>query len=296
MLPPLGSRVSLRYRLPEGEVPPHTDVVGHVERADATVGVRTRHGDLVEVAADDVLAVRVIPEMPVRTSQIRNLEHAAALAWPGTEHVWLDGWFLRFGDGQTRRANSAVPVEAWASPATVPAIVDWYGARGVTPLLAAPDRLLRLRPDVPVDGANAVLVADVAPGPPAASVVITDAPDENWRSVDPRAVPDEVLTAVVDGVVAFATIEGVAAARGAVTSAPDGTRWVGLSAVHVVESARRGGHGRAICDALLAWGAGHGATRAYVQVLDDNAAALRLYAAMGFRTQHGSRYVDARRL
>ncbi len=109
-LPAPGTRVSLRYRLPAGSLPPHTDVVGHLVAAGPTVRVRTKRGDVVDIAAADVVAVRVVPEVPVRTGEIRNLEHAAALGWPGTEQQWLDGWLLRYGLGSTRRANSAVPL------------------------------------------------------------------------------------------------------------------------------------------------------------------------------------------
>lgn len=294
MLPPVGTRVSLRYRLPAGEVPPHTDVVGHVEDAGPVVRIRTRRGEVVAIAADDVLAVRVVPEMPVRTSQIRNLEQAAALAWPGVEHEWLDGWLLRFGHGSTRRANSAVPLASWATHTALPAIERWYGARGVDPVLAVPDRLFRVADAVPTDGENDVLVADVVGRAMPAGVRTTGAPDAGWRAVNPRDVPDDVLVAVVDGEVTFATIEGTAAGRGALTSAPDGTRWLGITAVHVAPDARRRGAGRTLCEALLAWGADRGADRAYVQVLTDNAPALGLYAGLGFRTHHRSRYVDAR--
>ena len=95
-------------------------------------------------------------------------------------------------------------------------------------------------------------------------------------------MPVDVLTAVIDGEVAFATNAGAAVGRAAVTTAPDGARWVGLSAVHVVEEARRRGLARGLCSALLSWGGERGATRAYVQVLADNTAAIRLYESMGF--------------
>ena len=81
--------------------------------------------------------------------------------------------------------------------------------------------------------------------------------------------------------------------RAAVTAAPDGTRWVGLSAVRVADQQRRRGHARRLCSALLAWGAERGATRAYVQVLVDNRAGIALYESMDFTTQHRSRYLDA---
>lgn len=297
MLPPEGKRVSLRYRLPEGSSQrPFTDVIGHVERSGPEIAVRTRHGELVTIDARVVLAFRVIPEQPVRTSQIRNLEHAAALGWPGTEQHWIDGWLLRYGGGHTRRANSAVPLEAWASPAAVPAIVDWYAARGVPPLIAAPDRLFRVPPGVPTDGENQVMVG--RPGRMTAwpGYDVAPRPNELWRAVDPRGVPDDVLTSVIDGEVAFATDPGVAAARGAITQAPDGTRWVGLSAVHVLEGERRKGRGRGVCQAVLNWAHRQGATRAYVQTEVGNDAGVDLFEAMGFTTQHRVRYVDARNL
>jgi GNAT superfamily N-acetyltransferase len=127
-------------------------------------------------------------------------------------------------------------------------------------------------------------------------VTIAARPDDDWLRLYRREVPVDVLTAVIDGEVAFATIADAAVGRGAVTESPDGTRWIGLSAVHVVETARRRGRARAVCEALLAWGAGRGATRAYVQVLAHNTAATRLYESMGFVVQHRSRYVDARSL
>jgi RimJ/RimL family protein N-acetyltransferase len=51
-----------------------------------------------------------------------------------------------------------------------------------------------------------------------------------------------------------------------------------------------------VCAALQTWGADHGAERVYVQVLEDNHAAIALYASMGFGLHHQLRYIDARRL
>ena len=41
-LPSVGTRVSIRYRLPAGSDEPMTDVVGHLEAVDARAGVRTK--------------------------------------------------------------------------------------------------------------------------------------------------------------------------------------------------------------------------------------------------------------
>ena len=95
----------VRYRLPAGSVPPLTDVIGELRAVGPTLSVLTKRGDVVNIAAADVVAIKALAAAPVRTGDIRNLEHAAALAWPGVEHEWLDGWLLRFGFGNTRRAN-----------------------------------------------------------------------------------------------------------------------------------------------------------------------------------------------
>jgi GNAT superfamily N-acetyltransferase len=284
----------VRYRLPAGSVPPLTDVIGHLESIGPTLRVRTKRGDLVDVAAADVVAIKALASAPVRTGDIRNLEHAAALAWPGVEHEWLGGWLLRFGHGSTRRANSAVPLDV-PTGGGVSTLIDWYATRGPAPLVAAPDRLLRVPPGVPTDGENLVMTGDVTTQRRSA-VSIAARPDDEWLRLYRREVPVDVLTAVIDGEVAFATAAGAAVGRAAVTTAPDGTRWVGLSAVHVTDGVRRRGLARGLCHALLAWAAEQGATRAYVQVLADNTAATRLYESMGFVVHHRSRYVDARSL
>jgi ribosomal protein S18 acetylase RimI-like enzyme len=292
-LPAVGTRVSLRYRLPAGSVPPLSDVVGHLLDVGPTLRVRDKRGDVVTVAAVDVVSIRPLSAMPVRTSEIRNLEHAAALAWPGVEQQWIDGWLLRFGHGSTRRGNSAVPLLPWPRP-DLSAIVDWYAARGASPLIAAPDRLFRVPPGQPTDGENIVMARQLTGlvAPDAPNVALTSRPDDDWLAVHPRGVPIDVLTAVVDGEVAFASLAGAAVGRCAVTVAPDGTRWAGLSSVHVAEGARRRGLARALCEALLGWAVERGATRAYVQVLTDNAAATTLYEAMGFGVHHRSRYLS----
>lgn len=295
-LPPVGSRVMIRYRLPAGAEPPLNDVVGHVLEAGTTIRVRTKRGDVVDVGADEVVVLKVLSAVPVRTADIRNLEHAAALAWPGLEQRWHRGWLLRAAGGHTHRGNSAVPLGFEADASALPSIVDWYAARGLTPWLSLPDRLYRLadgEPHLETVVMTRRLDADVKA---AAYGTLAAVPDDEWLRVYQRDVPVEVLTAVVDGEVVFGSIRGTAVGRAAVTTSPDGTSWIGLSAVRVDEAQRRRGHARRLCAALLAWGAEHGATRAYLQVLADNPAASTLFESMGFFIQHRSRYVSAETL
>lgn len=269
-------------------------MIGYLDAVAPHVQVRTKSGEVIEITPDDIVSVRELSHTPVRTSEIRALEHAAAMAWPGTEQQWLDGWFLRAGDGFTSRANSAVPLDFSAQIRSVPAIVDWYAQRGLSAWLALPERLLPVR-RVGVNPTR-VLVRDVACAGDAGTVQLGERPDARWLAIFEREVPVDVLTAVVDGDVVFASVADTAVGRGAVTSAPDGTAWLGISAVRVVPDRRGQGHARAVCSALLRWGAQHGAQRCYVQVLDDNAPAIALYASMGFRRHHSHLYVAARTL
>jgi N-acetylglutamate synthase len=303
-LPPPGTRVAIRYHRPRGSVPPTTDVVGHLVEVDPALSVRTKAGDVVEIAAADVVSLRVVPEIPVRNPDIRRLEHAAAMAWPGVEQHWLDGWLCRAGGGSTYRANSAVPLGVSAKLDAVPAIVEWYRRRGLTPKLAVPDRLVRLPSGVAGERETLVMVAPATASDrnrclmsPAQrlqpTVTLSPVPDAEWLRLYRRDVPVAVLTAVVDGEVVFAARAGAGVGRGAVTVAPDGTRWAGLSAVHVVADQRGRGHARALCAALLCWAAERRAIRAYVQVRTDNGPAIALYESLGFTAHHRSRYVAA---
>jgi GNAT superfamily N-acetyltransferase len=294
-LPAVGVRVMIRYRLPAGSEPPLSDVVGHLVAVGPRLRVRTRHGDIVDVGVDDVVVLKELPPATMRTSDIRKVEHASALAWPGLEQRWVNGWLLRAAGGHTHRANSAVPLGFEADASALPEIVAWYAERGLTPWLSVPDRLYRLA-DAPPHLETVVMTCEIGVEKPSSAAAFAGTPDAEWLRLYRRDVPVDVLTAVLDGEVVFATISGAAVGRAAVTTAPDGGRWVGLSAVRVDKKARSQGLARDLCSALLGWGAERGATRGYVQVLVDNTVAAGLYGSMGFEVQHRSRYVDARNL
>jgi N-acetylglutamate synthase len=270
--PEPGTRVTVRYRRARGSVPPLTDAVGHLLAVDPLVRVRTKTGAVVEFAPADAVALRVLTDAPVRTSEIRALEHAAAAAWPGVERAWLDGWLLRAGPGAGLAANSAVPLDISAHITAVPEIIAWYERRGLTPRLAIPDRLLRPPPGATVEHTEQVLVRDVSTGgEPGPDVTLSAGPP----------------AAVLDGELMFGTHPGGAVARAALTGAPDGTRWVGLLAISAPD--KQGA--AAVCKALLAWGAGRGATRGYL--VADDTGATNLADSLGFRLHHRRRYIRA---
>ncbi|SKR17273.1 putative acetyltransferase [Mycobacteroides abscessus subsp. abscessus] len=291
-LPGLGTRVAIRSRRPPGSVPPFTDTVGELVAAAPTVQVLHKSGAVVDISVDDVVSVRVLPPVPVLNRDIRSMQQAAALAWPGLEHQWLDGWFVRASDGHTRRANSAVPLDHSASSRALGELDAWYTERGLPTLLCLPDRLIHPPDDLATSDETVVMVRDLDN---AGTDTLPAEPSADWLALHgdnhPLVVP--VLTAVVDGTLGFAAVasEGstAAIARGAVTE-----NWLGISAVRVAENQRRRGLAAQVCDILLGWGAALGARRAYVQVRADNAAALALYPTLGFTEQHRYRYAQIR--
>lgn len=308
---PLGRRVVLRYRLPADYAQSYTDVIGILLSLDPPT-VQAADGNPVTVSPDEVVALKALTPRPIRTAEIRALEAAAANGWPGTQHAWIGGWLLRAGHGYTRRANSALPLGDSSGPAQLTTDVlhrigAWYTAHGLPVQLALPDRLATVPPGWNSWGETAVLGIDVdnfvlPQGP--SMVRIAPAPDVAWlelhryRGDEPSghlpAVPlPEVLTAVRGGEVGFAALglpKPIAIGRGAVTDAPDGRRWVGLSCVAVASEHRRHGLAGLVCAELIRWGRDRGATHAYAQVEADNSAALALYHDLGFLDHHSYRY------
>ncbi|MFJ9368021.1 GNAT family N-acetyltransferase [Nocardia sp. NPDC101769] len=308
-LPPIGKRVVVRYRLPAGYPQPLTDVIGELTETDPLT-VRTADGQVVSIAWDRVVAWKPLGPRPIRTSEIRSLEAAAADGWPGLRRSWIGGWLLRAGDGYTNRANSAVPLGGTDGPAlmdteTLHRIGEWYAAHGLPAQFQLPDRLATAPADWHSWNETQVLAVDIETmalpsGPP--MVRFTPDPDGAWLSMHRHRGGDaelgstpvvEVLTAVRDGQVAFATLglqSPLAIGRVAVTTAPDGRCWAGLTCVAVATGHRRHGLGALVCAEMIRWGQSHGATHAYVQVSDENEAALALYHEMGFVEHHRYRY------
>ncbi|GAA1908657.1 N-acetylglutamate synthase, CG3035 family [Williamsia serinedens] len=313
-----GDRVVVRYAKGEGAPgdwrrdpsATRSDVTGTLVSVDADAIVVDRDGERITVPGDLVLAVRVLPDRAVRTSEIRELEAAAAHGWPGTDRETVDGWLLRAGGGYTRRANSAVPLSfgARADVAILSVIRRWYDDHGLPPLVTVPDRVLP--PGTPADGVPQIRVVamtrDIPAGPRhvAVPVDLSPTPSDAWSEtvigrrdeVVDRAVAVDVLRSVVDGTLLFASVvvDGVVVAtgRGAITrSAEAAAPWLGLSCLWTHPDHRGRGIGSAVITTLMHAARGTGCRRTYLQVEQDNVAAIRLYRRLGFARHHGYGYV-----
>jgi ribosomal protein S18 acetylase RimI-like enzyme len=303
----VGSRVSLRFRLPSGQL---TDVVGRLESWEAGVlQVRRRDGTVAAVRADALVAGKVVPAGPTHLdASVRELEEIASLGWRALETSHLGGWLLRASGGWTGRANSVLPLGGPGLPLgeAVERVEEWYEARGLPARFQVPMPLCG-----ELDGYLAshgwstpedvlVMTADIGRVLPQLEVrddlppvVLADRPDAGWLSTYRyRGGPlPEIAVAVLTNAErpVFASVERDGATV-AVGRASLDRGWLGVTAVDVAEAVRRQGLARHVMRALLAHGRAHGARHVYLQVSEHNAAALALYEGMGLSEHHRYRY------
>ncbi|HZP54054.1 GNAT family N-acetyltransferase [Actinocrinis sp.] len=238
----------------------------------------------------------------------------AAAGWGYAESTQVDGWHLRAAEGFTHRANSAWPLGPLERPLpdAVSAVQAWYAERGLPALVQvavgseldlALAELGHERADAlawrQVANVSEVLDTLLSVAPIGVKETFADEPTDDWLSLYRSGTVPPVARQVLgsgEGV-RFATIYDsdtgapVAIGRAAVipatdADAPDGSRWVGLSAIETAPSARRRGLAKLVMDALLEWADEQGATDAFLEVSPDNEAAVGLYAALGFTTHH----------
>lgn len=313
----VGRRVVVRYRLATPVDGAHaTDVLGVLSAwTDGQLVIETKSGTTARVAEADVLAAKVVPPRTVTRREVRDLEAAASDGWRALDVDHLGGWLLRASDGFTRRANACLPLSDPDRPlaAAIDEVARWYDARRLPPTFQLP--LPLSGPLGPALDARGWLVASeevlvmTSPLPDVADQIraglpplqVMARPDDAWLAryhyrggMLPPIGLDVLLNAEVVG---FAAVDEpdrrVAIARGAVTDAPSGRRWLGVTAVEVDPAERRRGLGSHVVAGVAEWAAERGATDVYLQVSVTNQAALAAYERLGFTEHH--RYVYRRR-
>jgi N-acetylglutamate synthase len=248
--------------------------------------------------------------MPI---SIRDLEEAAAGGWRAPEEIRLGGWLLRSAGGFTGRANSALVSGDPGMPLAdaIAEVCRWYTARGLPALVsiayptgepeASPvDRFLagrcwgvRASVATVMTAASAAVAEATADAAAAVRIDLDAEPDDAWlaryrfRGEPLPPIARRLLLSAPWQRFASVREGGRTIAVGRVAVA-DG--WAGLTAVEVDPAHRRRGLGRAITGALAAAAAGHGAADLYLQVVNGNAGAIRLYRQAGFTDHHGYHY------
>lgn len=313
----IGRRVVVRSRAPgrgRSGGPAMTDVVG-VLRAldDAEIRIRRRDGSDVSVAVGSVVTAHRVPDAPPGRPgaglriDAEQLQAVSDLGWPAVRTESIGAWLLRAAGGFTGRANS---VSVHGSPqCPLPDALDrvraFYRDHSLPPMAQVVrgsgwDDAFTAAGWGVKPGSHTGAVVQVAAlrtalrsaGSDTGAVVLGADVDPEWLSLYQRAaaLDPAVVAQVLAGPeqVALARIGTPVRAIGRMVVTGE---WAGISAVEVTPQHRRQGLARCVVDALLDWAASRGARWCYLQTMQHNEAALRLYAPYGFSTHHTYRYL-----
>jgi hypothetical protein len=230
---------------------------------------------------------------------ILQIEEAALNAWPAIHQTFFDGWVLRFSMGYTKRANSVNPLYTSTLDLEVKVedCEDIYGRQGLPPIfritsLAADelDSVLERRGYRKIDLTH-VMVLDLTQKkfPEPEEVELRQLPLEQWMGVY-----SSVSGSVVGKQPGHAEIlQGILNPHLMAALEKSG-QWLtcglgvlernlfGLFDIVTHADFRNQGLGTHLIEGMLDWAKSQGATVAYLQVMDVNTPARRLYQRLGF--------------
>ncbi|MEV6958872.1 GNAT family N-acetyltransferase [Streptomyces sp. NPDC051207] len=329
----VGKRVSVRcLTVPGGTPGKFTDTVGVLTSwTDGVLHITRRSGESVRIPEATLVAGKVVPAAPARrrgpAASYEELARVSARAWRPVESERLGGWELRAAHGFTRRANSVLPlgdpglpldealnaVRRWYGERGLPAYVQTAtGAEGTQELLCAELERRGWVREVTAELWTGALapVADLAEP---SGVRLAREADAAWLArYQRKGVPEVALRVLGSGPsVWFASVPGAGGGEGAadigeeMPAAVGGRvpvavgrcvvdgRWAGFAAVEVDPALRRRGLATAVMAALARRALDEGASAAWLQVEEDNAAARGLYTRLGFTVHHAYHHYRA---
>ena len=236
------------------------------------------------------------------TPPISILETLALRAMPALETKMLDGWLLRASGGYAKRSNSVTCLKPAKSnlSARIEEAERFYSAHQLpaifrlTPICEPELEIELIARGYQAAGATDVLTLALTPQPPMKSAVTIDAiATDDWinlfaRTHDLNNHDTKILAAILSSIAprsAFARIGQQALGRAVFEAG-----YAGLFSLATSHDCRRQGHARIISQALLNWGSDQGAHHAYLQVEQDNKAALALYHSLGFQHAYSYHY------
>lgn len=233
-------------------------------------------------------------------SQLTLIEELSLNAYPGVQMLHYDGWVLCLSPGRWWRASSVQIMQPSLllldeKIAGCEAVYSAHGKRTVFKLTRQSQA--EIEPALIARGyardaeTSVQTMAFQSAESPAdfADVTFTPVPDEAYKAAffeihqlaeDERGPWERIQQGVLLPRVYLrlqAGGETVAVALGVLERG-----WLGVFGMGVVAKERKHGHAQHMARALLAWGAAHGATHSYLQVMLNNPAALALYAGLGY--------------
>jgi ribosomal protein S18 acetylase RimI-like enzyme len=235
---------------------------------------------------------------------ICTIEELSMNAWPAMQTMLYDGWVVRSADGYTKRANSVYPLydSKMALDVKIEFCESLYRDLGLPAVFkmtkaSTPENLdARLESlGYRIDSPTSVQTLDlgVKKHEIPSDVDLASDDTEAWHeafarmnnvSPDRRTTHENIVRAITPGK-CYASIS----ADGRMIGCGLGVLQAGYIGIFdiVIDPEHRGqGHGTRLMEALLAWGKGTGANASYLQVMCNNAPALRLYENLGFQERY----------
>ena len=235
-------------------------------------------------------------------TKIKQIEDMSLNAWPSHKMELYDGWILRFSYFYTHRTNS---VEQFGN-STLPwrekipycenvyKRLDTPAIFKISPLVSPDfDYVLENR-GYSIEHTTNVMTVDleeVSLNYPFPDVRFTNTIPSDWieslfdlkgtvNAIHRIVVPSMYRAILKETICASIVKDGVIVATGLGILDRD---YIGIYAIHVREDYRGKGFARQICTGLLRKGMEKGAQKSYLQVVDNNLPAQKLYESLGFR-------------
>jgi ribosomal protein S18 acetylase RimI-like enzyme len=239
---------------------------------------------------------------------VREIETMAANAWRPEIEQHLDGWRLRVSGGSSSRVNSVWPnrlIGSLSLEARLGIVEDFYRRHQMPACFqlcpaALPDGLyeeLQQRGYFD-EKATSVKIASIdtvleRSEPPRFAVIQSPTLTEEWfQAYTTASGYDKASLPIRHGILSrigpeanflLVEVDGVTAATG-LGVAERG--WMGIFCVVTFEQFRRQGLACQVMHGLSAWGKTGGVQQLYLQVMENNPPALRLYDKLGFSKRY----------
>lgn len=235
-------------------------------------------------------------------TDIKTIEDLSLNAWPSHQMELYDGWILRFSHFYTHRTNSVeqfgTSTLSWREK--IPYCEAAYKRWGtpaifkISPLVSRDfDYMLENR-NYEIQHTTDVMIMELKEAwldAPVCEVMVSKTIEREWidglftlkettNAVHRAIVPTMYNAISKDTICVSIRKQGEIVATGLGILDRD---YVGVYAIHVREDFRKKGMARSLCTCILREGMKRGASKAYLQVVDGNQAAIELYKSLGFQ-------------
>jgi N-acetylglutamate synthase len=235
---------------------------------------------------------------------ILKLEEIALNAWPALETIQIDGWVIRYANGVTKRSNSVNPI--YASSQNIDEKIDFcekfYRSKAIPVCFKITEIAQPVGLDEILDARGyahkfdvLIQVTDISKltGEIDKNIHLLEDTNDLWldqyiKMNGSKPADKHVYKQIIDSI-QFPKCLFTLTLNDAVIGCGLGVvedKYIGLFDIVVDPQYRNLGFGKMLVENILKWGKNKGAETAWLQVLANNAPAIRLYEKVGFKEEY----------